>query len=102
VTSHQITLTMGPVPEVYAQIYRARGMKVPVCRTPHSVGALIPLPLRQVHKVWAEINGYYWLPCVLCGREHGGHEITDTIPDPTEGEGRGIVICPYCTIERNA
>lgn len=100
-TRHVIALTLGPTPEIYAKVYRSRGMKVPMMRTPHDMGALIPLWMRPVHKAWAETHGYYWLPCVLCGREHGGHEITDSIPDPIEGPGCGVMICPYCTIERN-
>lgn len=101
-TEHEITLTLGPVPEVYARIYRARGMNVPTLHSGHSAGALIPLPLREVHKVWAKANGFFWLPCDLCGREYGGHEIGDTIPDPTRGPGAGMCICPFCTIERNS
>lgn len=97
----KIRLTMKPVPEPFARIYRARGMTVPAGHSGNSVGALIPLPLRQVHRVWAEANGYFWLPCPLCRREFGGHEITDYIPDPVGGPGRSIGICPFCTIERN-
>ena len=96
------TLTMRPVPAVYADIYRARGMAIPTAHSGHSVGALIPLPLRAVHEVWAKENGYFWLPCDLCGREFGGHEIADTIPDPTKGPGWSMGICPFCTIERNS
>lgn len=95
-------LTMRPVPAVYADIYRARGIEVPLSATPHSVGALIPLPLRAVHELWAKTHGYYWLPCILCGRMYGGHEITAVTPDPTRGEGGGQTICPFCTIERNS
>jgi hypothetical protein len=101
VTTHRITLTLGPVPWVYALVYRSRGMSVPIMRSSHHPGALIPLRLRALHKAYASRLHLYWLPCVLCGREYGGHEITEVIPDPTEGDGRGIVICPFCTIERN-
>lgn len=97
----EVKLNLRPVPEQYARIYRARGMQVPALRSGVDAGALIPLPLRQVHKVWAQVNGFFWLPCTLCGREFGGHEITDSIPDPIKGEGWSTMICPFCTIERN-
>jgi hypothetical protein len=29
---------------------------------------------RWVHKLYAGMFGYFWLPCTLCGREYGGHE----------------------------
>ena len=97
----EIKLKLKPVPERFAAIYRERGMEVPPLHSGHSEGALIPLRLRAVHRVYANAMGYYWLPCVLCGREYGGHEIGGSIPDPTEGLGWSICICPFCTIERN-
>lgn len=100
-TRYQVTLTMGPVPWVYARVFRSRGMKVPVMSSPRSPGALIPLRLRSLHKAWAQSHHYFWLPCILCGREYGGHEVSDSISDPTY-IGREYVICPFCTIRRNA
>ena len=29
---------------------------------------------RIAHRVWASLNGYYWIPCLLCGKFVGGHE----------------------------
>jgi len=100
-TRHEITLRMRPVEPRFAAVYKARGMHIPELHSGDSIGALIPLELRRVHQIWANMHGYFWLPCILCGTEFGGHEITDTIPNPTKGEGYGICICPYCTIERN-
>ena len=66
---------------------------------------LVPERLRWAHRWYAQTHGYFWLPCVLCGRESGGHEWRDidgkesSIPDPTEGPGRSIGICPWCTRE---
>lgn len=56
---------------------------------------------RFVHRAWAGLGGYFWLPCDLCGRYSGGHE-RDTddprsrMPVPGEpGHFRGV--CPACT-----
>jgi hypothetical protein len=56
---------------------------------------------RFTHELYAQSHGYFWLPCVLCGREFGGHEITDSIPDPTSPDRLWTHICPACTAERN-
>lgn len=62
--------------------------------------------MRAVHKFYANMNGYFWLPCPICKQEFGGHEwlpVTDglesSIPDPSyPGDGsRGVGICPDCT-----
>lgn len=29
---------------------------------------------RRLHKIWAGLAGYFWLPCPLCGEMFGGHE----------------------------
>ena len=29
---------------------------------------------RVLHKLYANILGYFWLPCPICGRMFGGHE----------------------------
>lgn len=30
--------------------------------------------MRLLHKIYAMIFGYYWLPCIKCGKMFGGHE----------------------------
>ena len=96
-----INLELKPVPEMYAAIYRARGMEVPKLHSGHSEGALIPLHLRWVHRTFAKAHGFFWIPCPLCTREFGGHEIHDVIPDPLGGERWFVGICPFCTQDRN-
>ena len=34
---------------------------------------MVKLP-RSLHKLYAHVFGYFWLPCPLCGRMFGGHE----------------------------
>jgi hypothetical protein len=59
-------------------------------------------PHRHLERDYAQRNGYFWLPCSLCGQEYGGHEWIHTpgvlssirdAHDPTLGHA----ICPDCT-----
>jgi hypothetical protein len=101
VSRHRATLRMEPVPEPFARVYRRRGMTIPALRTPHSLAALWPVHARNLHRVYAQTHGFFWLPCDLCGTYYGGHEITDLIPDPLKGEGWFRGICPFCSARRN-
>jgi hypothetical protein len=66
-------------------------------------GRWIPERWRRAHRWYAAAHGYFWAPCVLCGRYSGGHEWRhiDGKPaevhldplHPTDGTG----ICPWCT-----
>lgn len=81
--------------------YRERGMEPPMYSTEESSwAALAPYEPRWPHETYADVHGYFWLPCKLCGRPYGGHEVTMTIPDPDAGPGSGHSICPVCTVER--
>lgn len=35
--------------------------------------------MRLLNKIFAFMFGYFWLPCPICGRMFGGHEIADTV-----------------------
>ena len=55
---------------------------------------------RTVNKFYANIMGYFWAPCPLCGKYFGGHEWRDyggKVPSIPTGPGRGKGICPDCT-----
>ena len=30
--------------------------------------------MRILHRLYAAIFGYFWLPCPVCGKKFGGHE----------------------------
>jgi hypothetical protein len=54
----------------------------------------------------AELNGYFWIPCPVCGENFAGYEwMSDpadvferSVPVPDEpGHSRGI--CPVCVVE---
>ena len=44
---------------------------------------------RFMHKIYANINGYYWLPCIICGEYHGGHEY--------DIKKSGVLYTRYCS-----
>ena len=98
---HEVRLRMEPVPADVRQVYERRGIPVPAASSSYSPAATWPPHPRLAHRAYAFMAGYFWLPCVLCGREFGGHEITESIPDPTKGEGWSMAICPFCAAERN-
>lgn len=31
--------------------------------------------MRLLHRLYAKIFGYFWLPCPICWKEFGGHEV---------------------------
>lgn len=101
-TTHTQTFTFRPVPLPWRLVYLRRGLSVPESIAPaHRWAALVTYWWRAFHRRYATRHGYFWIPCPLCKREYGGHEIRDFIPDPTLGEGFGIGICPRCTAARN-
>jgi hypothetical protein len=59
---------------------------------------------RWTHQLWARLNGYFWLPCPVCGEMFGGHE-SGGHPAPLYLEdGRAFVVCtkPQCNYEAGA
>ncbi len=51
---------------------------------------------RWLHRFWAWLAGYFWLPCNLCHRPFGGHEHCWA----TDGDGHGA--CPDCAVNGKA
>jgi len=54
----------------------------------------IPYKFRFLNRLYALFNGYYWLPCKLCGKPHGGHEDNSILMTSWYG---GVRVCPACT-----
>ena len=52
----------------------------------------IKLP-RFVHRVYAGLNAYFWLPCPICGRMFGGHEEKGMLYKGWHG---GVSVCSNC------
>jgi len=48
---------------------------------------------RWVHRVWARVFGYFWMPCSECGEMYGGHEwkVGAAVHEET-----GLGVCPRC------
>ncbi len=51
---------------------------------------------RILHRLYAALFGYFWLPCTLCGRERGGHEGKNHSSIMTSWAG-GRGVCDNCT-----
>ena len=49
---------------------------------------------RFIHRIYADLFGYFWLPCPICGRDFGGHEIGDVSLMHSPHEGR--LVCCNC------
>lgn len=54
--------------------------------------------MRLMHRLWAWLAGYFWLPCPVCGKQFGGHEEPTGLLRLENGEGR--VTCPRCEVAR--
>ena len=52
--------------------------------------------MRKLHKLYAYLFGYFWLPCPVCGKYFGGHEIAnkESIIALYSKDGRGKLVCP--------
>lgn len=54
---------------------------------------------RMVHELFAKVNGYFWLPCPICGEYFGGHEWTDPRATIWQADGSGSGVCAGCIPE---
>jgi hypothetical protein len=102
VTSRTVTLLMRPPswPERwwYRRLRRAAPLATCAPRDGEHWARLVPYRLRWFHRRYATRHGYFWHPCILCDRPYGGHEAGESIPDPTDEDGRMfILICSRCT-----
>lgn len=59
-------------------------------------GRAIPERWRRAHDLYADLAGFFWLSCPLCGTMFGGHEWRD-IDGKSSSVGEGYAICPGCT-----
>jgi len=55
---------------------------------------------RWLHRLYARVFGYFWLPCPLCLKPFGGHEWGDRNGLPAQAliDGELVGICPDCTL----
>lgn len=53
---------------------------------------------RFLHRIYAAVMGYFWLPCPLCGEFFGGHESKTFEGIPVAGRPRiKQLICDSCS-----
>ena len=53
------------------------------------------LSFRWLNKLYANLFGYFWLPCPICGKDFGGHEwLLEDMVMVTWVDGKGV--CPRC------
>jgi len=50
--------------------------------------------MRQLHRLYAWLLGYFWLSCTRCGRMFGGHEQPLGIYHRADGTSQAT--CPEC------
>jgi hypothetical protein len=51
--------------------------------------------MRPWARLRAKLGGYFWLPCLHCGRMHGGHEVKSEHGTVTRlWNNRTSVLCP--------
>lgn len=103
-TWRSVRLTARPPNAVERLWYRRLGLEPPLAVSGAGIGGLarlVPYRWRWFHHGFAAVGGYYWLPCPLCDRLHGGHESSESIPDPTCHEDTEMMICSECTRRRN-
>ena len=54
---------------------------------------------RKINKLYANLFGYFWLPCPSCDKMFGGHEGKAVGGKTVLRDGRTYCVCPDC--ERN-
>lgn len=59
---------------------------------------------RWVHRLYAGIAGYFWLPCPDCGVMFGGHEVVfpDVFISQPGSSSISRIKCPSCTRAQEA
>lgn len=57
---------------------------------------------RFIHRVYAFMMGYFWLPCPICGRYYGGHEIKSKTSILYTSLCGGKCVCPSRGCEEEA
>lgn len=52
--------------------------------------------MRKLHKLYALLFGYSWLPCPVCGKYFGGHELSSNkfLAYLVYEDGTGHPVCP--------
>ena len=54
---------------------------------------------RLYHKLYAKLFHYYWLPCPVCGKFYGGHEVKEIVSIAIDGCNKQICPSQKCAYE---
>ena len=54
--------------------------------------------IRPLHRVYAWVRGYFWIPCPICKRGFGEHEWLDG-NELWLTERDSVAVCPRCGAE---
>lgn len=58
--------------------------------------------MKLLHRIYAAIFGYFWLPCPKCGEMFGGHQMAaggaHVIVEMADGQ-HCMCVCPACDTE---
>jgi len=61
---------------------------------------------RCIHRLYANVFGYFWLPCPICKVPFGGHEWRSPramlITERTGGGATGVGVCQDCVEDAKA
>ena len=54
--------------------------------------------IRMIHRLYANALGYFWIPCPLCGKYFGGHELDPRLHVGIMTSAVGILkgVCKSC------
>jgi hypothetical protein len=98
-----VKLTLHP-PRWSDRVWARRHHTTPPIATSGGRGnfaRLVPYRWRWFHRWYADLMLFFWIPCPLCDRPFGGHEVAGDVPDPTRQPGGLICVCSPCARSRN-
>jgi len=52
--------------------------------------------VRWLHRLYAKVFRYFWIPCPICGKMFGGHEAMKNGGVLWVSEHRGKCVCKNC------
>lgn len=103
-TRHVVRLTLKKPTALARFGYRLAGLNAPYMDTARplswELARLVPYRFRAFHERFARQRHFFWLPCPLCDRSFGGHELSGLVPDPTRGNPMYLGVCAPCAAVR--